>query len=132
MALKLTLRPGEKLLLGPAVLQCVEQTAKVLVLNKVPIVRDKDIITEEEADTPAKKLYATILKMYLDQEHERKYHEAYFHLLRQLIAMNVETKALNLLMDVSERIIEGDHYRALKACRKLVDYEARVLNDEHG
>ena len=51
MPLKLTLKPNEKVLIGTAVLTNAGPKAEIIVQNTVPVLREKDIITEENADT---------------------------------------------------------------------------------
>ncbi len=130
MPLKLTLRKNEKILIGNAVLQNGEGKSEFVVLNHVPVLREKDIMTEEAADTVAKKIYHAILNMYVTPEQERSFHKFYFLLLKQLLVMPLGEEGLDMMMEMSEHIIAGDHYKALKACRKLIDYESEVMS--HG
>lgn len=127
MPLKLTLRRNEKILIGNAVLQNGDAKSEFVVLNRVPVLREKDILTEEQADTLAKKIYFTILNMYVNPDQERSFHKFYFLLLQQVLEMPLGDKALDTMMEMSEHIIAGDHYKALKACRKLIDYEAEAM-----
>ena len=127
MPLKLTLRRNEKILIGNAVLQSGDAKSEFVVLNRVPVLREKDILTEEQADTLAKKIYFTILNMYVNPDQERSFHKFYFLLLQQVLEMPLGDKALDTMMEMSEHIIAGDHYKALKACRKLIDYEAEAM-----
>ncbi len=128
MPLKLTLRKHEKILIGNAVLQNGDAKSEFVVLNHVPILREKDIITEDEADTFAKKIYLTILNMYVAPEQERSFHKFYFLLLKQMLVLPLGDDGLDLMMQMSEHIIAGDHYKALKACRELIEYEAEVMS----
>lgn len=130
MPLKLTLRRHEKILIGNAVLQNGEAKSEFVVLNHVPVLREKDMMSETEADTVAKKIYFTILNMYVSPEQERSFHKFYFLLLKQLMVMPLGDEGLDLMMETSEHIIAGDHYKALKSCRKLIEFEAEVLS--HG
>lgn len=130
MPLKLTLRRNEKILIGNAVLQNGEAKSEFVVLNHVPVLREKDMMSEAEADTIAKKIYFTILNMYVSPEQERSFHKFYFLLLKQLMVMPLGDEGLDLMMETSEHIIAGDHYKALKSCRKLIEFEAEVLS--HG
>ena len=57
MPLKLTLKPDEKVLIGTAVLTNAGSKAEIIIQNTVPVLREKDIITEENADTLVKKIY---------------------------------------------------------------------------
>ena len=127
MPLKLTLKPNEKVLIGTSVIANGPSKTEFVVLNHVPVVRQKDIITEEDADTIAKKLYVTILNMYINPEKEKEFHGVYFLLMRQMILMPMDPKAIDVMVEMSQRIIESDHYRALKLCRDLIKYEAEAL-----
>jgi flagellar biosynthesis repressor protein FlbT len=127
MPLKLTLKPNEKVLIGTSVIANGSVKTEFVVLNRVPVVREKDIITEENADTIAKKLYVTILNMYINPTREKDYHSIYFVLMRQMILIPIDAKAVDLMVDMSQQILAGDHYKALKLCRQLIKFEAEAL-----
>ncbi len=127
MPLKLTLKPNEKVLIGTAVIANGPVKAEFVVLNRVPVVREKDIITEEKADTFGKKLYNVILNMYINPAKEKDYHDVYFLLMREIIVMPMDPRAIDLMVEISQQILGGDHYRALKLCRQLLKYEAEAI-----
>lgn len=127
MPLKLTLRPDEKVLIGTAVVTNVGQKSEIIVQNTVPILREKDIITEEDATTLAKKLYYLILNMYVDPRNEKEYHKIYFKLVNELFNTFPDQRNLAMVMAMSQKILEGNHYQALKECRKLINFESEVL-----
>ena len=127
MPLKLTLKPNEKVLIGKAVIINAGQKAELIVQNTVPVLRERDIITEENADTLVKKIYYIILSMYVDPKNEGKYHAIYFKLVKELFNACPDQVVLALVMQVSQKILEGDHYQALKACRKLLNFEAELM-----
>lgn len=129
MPLKLTLKPNEKVLIGTAVIANGPAKTEFVVLNRVPVVREKDIITEEKADTYGKKLYNVILNMYVNPAAEKDYHGIYFILMRQIIVMPLDPRAIDLLVEMSQHILAGDHYRALKLCRQLIKMEAEAMAD---
>ena len=58
MALKITLKPGERMIIGGAVLTNGNSASCDLVVeNKIPILRQKDILTEEKANSPCRRIY---------------------------------------------------------------------------
>jgi flagellar protein FlbT len=132
MPLKLTLKPNEKVLVGTAVLTNAGPKAEIIIQNTVPVLREKDIITEEDADTLAKKIYYIILSMYVDQKNEQEYHEIYFKLINEMFEAAPNTGILALVMEISQKILEGDHYQALKACKKLLNFESELLANVPG
>gem|GEM_PF-221163 len=129
MPLKITLKPNEKVVIGSAVISNGAGKAELVIHNRVPVVREKDILTKEEADTPAKQIYYLILNMYLDPSNQTTFHDFYSPLLRHMIDMSVDERGIELSVEMSKRIIEGDHYKALKICKKLIEYEAEVVGN---
>ncbi|MBB4287347.1 flagellar biosynthesis repressor FlbT [Roseospira goensis] len=129
MPLKITLKPNEKVIIGTAIISNGSSKAELVIHNRVPVVRQKDILKQEEADTPAKQIYYLILNMYLDPANEVTFHDFYFPLLRHMINMAVDERGIDLSVEMSKRIIEGDHYKALKICKKLIEYEAELMKD---
>jgi flagellar protein FlbT len=127
MPLKLTLRPDEKVLIGTAVITNAGQKCEIIIQNTVPVLREKDIITEENADTFAKKIYFVILNMYVEPDKEKEYHAIYFKLVDQLFAACPDPSILALVMKISQRILEGNHYQALKECKNLIKFESEVI-----
>jgi flagellar protein FlbT len=53
MGLKITLKPGERMIIGGAVITNGGQKCNFIVENKVSILRDKDILSAEKANSPA-------------------------------------------------------------------------------
>ena len=129
MPLKLTLKPNEKVLIGTAVLTNAGSKAEIIIQNNVPVLREKDIITEENADTIAKKIYFIVLNMYVDAKNESEYHTIYFKLINELMDAAPNTEILALIMEISQKILEGEHYIALKVCKKLLNYELELMAD---
>ena len=132
MPLKLTLKPEEKVLIGTAVITNAGQKCEIMIQNTVPVLREKDIITEEKADTLVKKLYHVILNMYVEPKHEQEYHEIYFKLVKELFNAFPDKVVLAMIMEVSQKILEGNHYQALKKCKKLLNFEAELLTNVPG
>ena len=127
MPLKLTLKPNEKVLIGTAVLTNAGSKAEIIIQNNVPVLREKDIITEEKADTIAKKIYFIVLNMYVDAKNESEYHTIYFKLINELMDIAPNTEILALIMQISQNILEGEHYIALKTCKKLLNFELELM-----
>lgn len=132
MPLKLTLKPNEKVLIGTAVLTNAGSKAEIIIQNNVPVLREKDIITEENADTIGKKVYFIVLNMYVDAKNESEYHTIYFKLINELMDLAPNTEILALIMEISQKILEGEHYIALKVCKKLLNYETELMADVTG
>ena len=57
MALKVELKPGERLIIGDCVITNADQRTRLVIDGQAPILREKDILTAKSADTPAKRIY---------------------------------------------------------------------------
>src|SRR5205814_1697458 len=64
MALKVELKPGERILIGDCVVTNADQRTRLLIDGSAPILREKDILTAERADSPAKRIYLAVQLMY--------------------------------------------------------------------
>ena len=85
MALKVELKPHEKIIIGSCVITNTDQRAKLLIEGeRVPILREKDILTPATADTPAKLLYLAVQLMYVARD-PQDHHPVYFDLMRDLL-----------------------------------------------
>ena len=68
MALKVELNPFERIIIGQSVVTNSDLRARFLIHGKAPILREKDILTAETANTPVKRLYLCIQMMYLEDD----------------------------------------------------------------
>jgi flagellar protein FlbT len=71
MALKVELKPGERIIIGESVITNDNQRTRLFIEGDAPILREKDILTPETADTPAKRVYLAVQLMYLSTDLER-------------------------------------------------------------
>ena len=132
MPLKLTLKPDEKVLIGTAVITNAGQKCEIIIQNTVPVLREKDIITADNADTVVKNIYHAILNMYVEPKNEQEYHEVYFKLVKELFNAFPDKVVIAMVMEVSQKILEGNHYQALKKCKKLLNFESELLENVPG
>src|SRR6185312_2905060 len=73
MALKVELKPHERIIIGSCVITFTDQRARLLIDgDNVPILREKDIMTPETADTPAKLIYLAVQLMYISPDPQNK------------------------------------------------------------
>ena len=126
MALKLTLKPYERLILGGAVITNGSAKAEFIVENSVPILRHKNILSPKEADTPAKRIYFAVQLMYVDGIHLAAHHKLYWELVRDFLS--ALPRSLPLLDQLNEDILQAKYYDALKTARHLIKFEQEVLD----
>src|SRR5512134_938942 len=65
MALIIDLKPGERVIIGGAVVTADTQRTRLHIEGDVAILREKDILRPDDANTPCKKLYLATQLMYL-------------------------------------------------------------------
>ena len=127
MALKVELKPHERIIIGNCVITNTDQRARLLIDgDQLPILREKDIMTSEAADTPAKLIYLAVQLMYISPNPQDN-HGTYFNLLRDLVT--VAPSAWPLIENINNKILSGEMYQALKEARKLVAYEKKLLDN---
>lgn len=127
MSLKISLKPGEKIFIGGAVVQNGDSAAEFSVLNDVPLLREKDILTEEKADSVCKRIYLCVQLMYIDAANMTPYQHTYRDLLEQVISAAPST--VDHLAEINTDLACGRYYQALKAARRLVDYEQELIEN---
>ena len=131
MALTVDLKRGEKFIIENTVIineshnRKFEGGARLKILGDAPILRAKDIMSEQEANSPCKGIYLLVQSMYLTRAPE-KYAEAYFSLVQQI--QESEPRTAPYFMKINELIKAGSYYKALKETKKLVDYEQELFS----
>lgn len=126
MGLKISLKAGERMIIGGAVITNGDKTADFVIENRVPILRQKDVMTEEEACTPCRRIYFVIQLMYVDPAELPEYWKLYLELAREVATAAPSTR---LIIDgISEEIASARYYRALKKTRILINYEKELMD----
>jgi len=126
MALKITLKPNEKMITGGAVITNGSQTSSFIIENKVPVLRQPDIINEEGANTPCRRIYLAIQLMYIDMGSRAIHYAAYWDLAQDLV--KAAPSMVGFVDEISEYIQSDKYYRALKLAKKMIDYEHELLS----
>jgi flagellar biosynthesis repressor protein FlbT len=126
MTLKVELKPHERIIIGNCVVTNTDQRTRLLIDgDNIPILREKDILTPEIADTPAKLIYLAVQLMYISPD-ARANHGTYFNLIRDLVT--AVPSVWPIIEGINNQILSGDLYQALKECKKLVAYERKLLD----
>ena len=124
MPLRVELKPFERIVIGETVLINSGTRTSFLVDGDAPILREKDTVSAETANTPVKRLYFCIQMMYLKNDIPR-YRTAYQGFLR---ALRDACPGDRLTIDAANNHVSaGALYMALKEIRKLVKREDALL-----
>jgi flagellar protein FlbT len=98
----------------------------LIIENRVPILREKDIMKEEQAISPVRRIYFVIQLMYMDEGNVVEYHNTYWNLVKDVVSAAPST--LKLVDRISGHVLNGEYYQALKLTRKLIDYEQEAID----
>lgn len=124
MALVIDLKPQEKILIGEAVITNSSQRTRLHIAGDAPIIRQKDIMQEEDADTPCRRVYFMIQCMYIARKPE-DYHDRYFELVKEV--QKASPSSTIFFAQINEQIIAGAYYKAMKLAQQLIEHEQELL-----
>lgn len=133
MALKLSLKPGERFVLNGAVVQNGDRRGVLILQNRASVLREKDIMQSEDVNSPARRVYFPVMMMYLDEAGAEKYHDEFVRRLSEFMSVITNTDVLNDCVAISRHTLSREYYKALMLSRKLIEYEdERLGNGAHG
>ncbi len=124
MALVIDLKPQEKILIGEAVITNSSQRTRLHIAGDAPIIREKDIMQEDDANTPCKAIYFIIQCMYISPT-PKDYHDRYFSLVKEV--QKASPSSAIFFMQINEEIMNGAYYKALKIAKQLIEHERELL-----
>ncbi|MCB1538593.1 MAG: flagellar biosynthesis repressor FlbT [Rhodospirillales bacterium] len=124
MALVIDLKPKERIIVGNAVITNDNQRTRLHIEGDAPILREKDVLREQDATSPCKRIYFIIQMMYLATDATEIY-DQYFSAVREVQEAAPSTALL--IADISAQILGGHYYKALREARKLIDYEQELM-----
>ncbi len=129
MALKVELKPGERIVIGSVLLRNGDNRCRFFIEGHAPILREKDILTAQTAHTPARRVYLAVQLMYLADDASAA-HADYVVLVKDFLA--AAPSALPRISEINDLILNGESYKALKSARKLIDYESELMANATG
>jgi len=120
MPLRVELKPFERIAIGESVIINSGTRTCFLIDGETPVLREKDTVTAETANTPARRLYLCVQMMYLKNDVAR-YRDSYLGL--RDAAREAAPGGRDLLDSADRHVAEGALYKALKDIRKLMKHE---------
>jgi flagellar protein FlbT len=124
MALKIELKPFERIIIGESLLTNSDTKARFIIEGNAPILREKDILTAKTANTPMKRIYLCVQMMYLEND-IAKYQPLYFEFVKDVLSAAPSFK--KQIEVASNHILNGSFYKALKDIKKLMAREEEML-----
>lgn len=127
MALKINIKPGEKIVINGAVITMGEGASYIVLQNQATFLREKDIMQQEEANTPVRRIYFSLMLMYLDQDNYQSYYNEYMDRMIDLMRSTTLPQVRDTLMVMFRDVQERRFFPALKACKALMKFEEELM-----
>ena len=124
MPLKIELKPHESIIIGASLITNDGERTRFYIDGNVPILREKFIMREKEANTPSKRVYFVVQQMYLEKGN-KELQNLYVEYVRDL--QNAAPSLIPYIMPVSENILKNKYYAAIKCASKLVEKETEFF-----
>ena len=133
MPLKLSLKPGEAVVVNGAVIRNGERRGTLLLETKARILRERDIMHPDEIRTRHDAAYFAVMQMYLTGEEEGALYDTCVAALANLIEEMAEEAEREEVLSIGRALAAGQVYKALGKCRKLVRQDrSPVAEAGHG
>lgn len=126
MPLKIELKPHESIIIGESLITNDGERTRFYIEGNVPILREKFILREKEANTPCKRVYFVVQQMYLSAA-TIKLQDMYIEYVRDL--QKAAPSLIPYIAPVTENIINSDYYSAIKNADKLLKKEEELFGE---
>ncbi len=126
MALRLTLKPRERVIIGGAALRNGDGRIELFVENEVPVLRESDILSPGAVRTPCQRIYLALQLAYVDAARRAEHADRFRALAAEVAAAAPSCRPL--LDRIAACLEAGRYYQALKVGRRLLDHEREILS----
>lgn len=128
MALKIQIKPSQKILINGAVIENASgRAASLIVHNNAAILRDQDIMQPEAAVTPATRTYYALQCMYIFPDEATRYKSIFKGFVETYEQAAPSSRPI--IDEICVLVDSGHVFQALKAARKLIAHEGEVLRN---
>jgi flagellar protein FlbT len=125
--LVLELRPGEAMIINGALVR-FRTRSRIELVAKARFMFGKQIMSPEQADSPARRIYFALQTAYVGEEEERTSGLATAHdLIAVFKAATTSALAREILDRAEAAAAVDDCYLALKLTRRIINHEDTVL-----
>lgn len=129
MALKVEIKAGERVIIGESIVTNHGHRARLFIEGEAPILREKDVMRIDDADTPCKKIYLLVQMMYLATDPQRHF-DLYFDLIGDV--QRAAPSTMSRIDRINKQILTGSYYKALKEAKALIAHEQELMVDARG
>jgi len=125
LPLLIDLKPGEKVIINGAVIENAGANTKLRIHNESNILRQKEILTNDDIATPAARVYFCLQCAYIFPDKRDHYLTLFTHYLVEYL--EACPSAVDIGQEIRDELAAGLYYKALKSSRKLLKHESEVL-----
>jgi len=126
MPLKIHIKSGQQIIINGAVIENAgPRNVSLVVKNEASILRSNDILTPENASTPANRVYYALQCMYLFPGQKDKYLLQFNELIDSYV--EAAPSSQDTVGEIREFIENEQFYYALKKAQVLIQHEYEVL-----
>jgi flagellar biosynthesis repressor protein FlbT len=123
--LTIDLKHGDRMIINGAVIEMASPNSKIIVHNEAAILRGKEIMQQEDARTPATRIYFSLQGAYMFKEKEAEFLTAFDKYLADFL--KATPSSLEIVQTIKELVESDQLYKALKEAHKLIEHEEAVL-----
>lgn len=127
MALNLTLKPNETVLINGCVVRNSDRRQTIMIESQGDIVRQRDLLSDSEARTPVKEVYFFIQTALLDSGVREKLVPIIQKKLGQLVPVFHDEMSQHIF-EAASHVSHEDFYKAMRSLRPLMDYEGKLFD----
>jgi len=123
--LKIEIKTGDKIIINGAVMENDGPTAKFLVHNRCAILREKEVMAEEDSNTPASRIYFALQCAYIFPHKKNDYLELFGNYVRDYLTASPSSGTV--IDKILEEVTHDRLYQGLRAAQKLLDHEEQLM-----
>ncbi|MEI4472015.1 flagellar biosynthesis repressor FlbT [Frigidibacter sp. MR17.24] len=126
MALKLTLKPNERVVINGCVIRNADRRQVFVIENRADVIRENELIDEPPVTSPAAQAYFMIQCCVLQSDLRDSLGPEIRTLLAKLVPVFRPEIAQNVF-EAASNVSIGNYYAALRAMRPVMRHEETVL-----
>lgn len=126
MALKLSLKPNERIVINGCVIRNADKRQTLTVESRADVIRGQDLMSPDEANTPVSRVYLLIQTALTDLAWRDRMLKPIQKQLA-ILATTFEAPRGDYAVEAANFVSTGDFYKALRALRPLLEHEATLL-----
>lgn len=125
MPLLIDFKSGDKMIINGAVIENTGAGSKLLIHNRAAILRGREVLSEEDTQTPASRIYFALQCAYMFADKKDDYLTLFTNFLDDYATACPSAKPI--AEKIRTQVDAGDLYKGLKATQQLIKHETELL-----